>query len=340
MKKITAKDVAEATGYSRRSVYAALSNSSDLSQSTRELIQKTAREMGYSVDPIFSELGRRQAQASTVPLRANLIFFLQKSRIEEQASEVSRLKEYVSQKGYGLSFTDVGRFKSVEQANREFLAQGVRGMNAGLLHNPYAVEFVSRLQIDHIAVIGGDMHRKLFHTVVPFWPEMILNAFQILIQRGAKKIVVLLYENDPIRFYDKQRVGAVLSAQRDLPVQIKLHTIKVRYGTPRQVQTLSFEEEKIRLSQILEEEQPDAMIGWSDAHYWMLKELGIRIPEDLRYISLSSEGACSGMQTSFFDACKLKVDRVIELIRNQEFGRPKSPVISLYTPVFVDHGTV
>ena len=63
------------------------------------------------------------------------------------------------------------------------------------------------------------------------------------------------------------------------------------------------------------------------------------MPQDIGYAALISEQLCTGLKVSYFALWKLEFDRIVELIRNQEFGHPENPIISLYTPKFVDLGT-
>ena len=100
MKRATAKDVAAATGYSVESVYAALRNSPHASQKATQIIQKTAQEMGYSVDPVLSVLGQQRWKNSGTHAGANLVFFISESRLKRNQVVADQLKEYTKQKGY------------------------------------------------------------------------------------------------------------------------------------------------------------------------------------------------------------------------------------------------
>ena len=335
MKKITVKDVAEATGYSQRSVYAALSNSRDASPKAKQIIQEKAIEMGYSVDPVFSELGRRRGRGQNERMGANLVFFLSEMQRHHFESEEDQMKAHANRKGYGLSFVDVAQFKSVEQANRQFKAQGVRGIAAAFLYDIHSAEFITQLDVRHMAVIGGELNHKVFHTVTWNWAEMVSGSIEALVQRGYKKISILFYEDDPLQFYDEQRIGAVYAMKRKHPIQIEFHPVLIQRDQDSSV------EDQVRciLEQIVKQDRPEAIIGWSDGHYWMLKKMGFSMPEDFGYVSLISGDDSSGMESPSIETCLLKIDRLIELIRNQELGRPESPIISLYTPKFIDRGT-
>ena len=142
-----------------------------------------------------------------------------------------------------------------------------------------------------------------------------------------------------MRFYDEQRIGAVLSAKHKLPIQIHLHTVNPEEKYPSYSYSKRLVRQREEIIRILEEDKPDALIGWSSGDYWALKEAGVQIPRDLGYAALVAEEACSGMEISRPDLWKIELDRVIELIRNQEFGRPKKPIVSLLTPDFIDRGT-
>ena len=338
MKKATVMDVAEATGFSRSSVYSALKNRPDISKKTTLLIQKKAEEMGFSLDPVFSELGVRRWSGKTSTSGANIAFFIPEHFFEFRKNRLDQLKRYARSKGYHLSLYTPQHFHSVEQANREFEAKGIRGIAASFLDKLDAGIFVSNLNVDHKAIVAGEMNHHLFHSIALNWSTMVSTAIQQLVQKGYQNVSIFLHRSDPLRFYDDQRIGAVAVAKMKFPIQINLHFMPEpsaeTYRSPEQGK-LQYEQSV----QALKQDHPDAIIGWSDRLYWQFHAAGYRMPQEFGYISLFSEKDTSGMKISFFDLWKLEIDRVIELIRNQEFGRPPSPTITLYTPTFIDRGT-
>lgn len=339
MKKTTAMDVAKATGFSRACVYAALKNHPGTNPKTAELIQKKAKEMGFSPDPIFSEMGHRRWKESSDHFGANIIFFTGEATLIANQKALDHLKAYAQSKSYALTFCDPVQFKSIEQANREFYSKGVRGIIVSSLEELGAGKFISDLDTDHIAVVAGEMNHHLFHSVSWNWSAMVSDSIQALVDRGYQNISILLYRNKPLRFYDKERLGTVYTAKEEESIQINLHTTDTPWGeSASDSPTLAAEHRQRRLHMV-EQDQPDAVIGWSSEDYWEFRNAGYHIPEDFGYVALVSEGSCSGMEIDRFEVWKVELDRVIELIRNQDFGYPENPIISLYTPKFIDRGT-
>ena len=282
---------------------------------------------------------RRSGRFSTSSVGANIVFFISPRDQPSWDGVRRRLKDYALQKGYAISFWNPEEYQSVKQANRELEAQGIRGIVATQLTRHRSAEFISQLDITHRAMVGGEMNRKLFHSVAFNWAEMMSQVITFLAKKGYRKISILLYENDPIRFYDKQRLGAIAAEQKSFPGQINLHAIPIQWTADAPELPYPYAEVTSRMKQLLKEDQPDAVIGWSDGACWILKDLGFSMPDDIGYAALVSNGDACGMQVSHFELWKLELDRLIELIRTGEFGRPDSPVISLYTPKFVDRGS-
>ena len=69
-KKVTIYDIAEKTGFSAVTVHRALSNKGRISEKTKALILKTARELEYEVNPAAQGLRRTPIKIGAVLNRA------------------------------------------------------------------------------------------------------------------------------------------------------------------------------------------------------------------------------------------------------------------------------
>lgn len=127
----------------------------------------------------------------------------------------------------------------------------------------------------------------------------------------------------------------VMSLQKTVPIQINLNVLKSHWDSSQRESAKSFLDRRLR---ILDKDSPDALVGWSGEEYWA-KGAGIRMPEELGYVAMVSEGWCSGMEISHYNIWKIELDLIIELIRNQEYGPPQTRITSLYNPEFIDVGT-
>ena len=336
MGRIALKDIAEATGFSCSTVGAALKNRAFVKERTRDIICKKANELGYTPDPIYSELGRQKWKRSGSGAGENLIFLTDEKEtfFPEFFAE---LVLYAQSKGYALSSYDMNRFNSCAQADREFRARGIRGILSTAVRFPAQGKFITELNTDHIAIVSGEMNRTTFHSIAPNWVEMVYSVIHELCERGYQRISIIFGENKPFRFCDMQRFGAVLFAQQTQPAKINLHTYTNDWGAgifPEQGR------KKELLKQILQTDQPDAIIGWAEGDYWILRDLGCDIPNHLGYICMMAGDTCSGLNSILLELWKLQLDRLIALIHNHQFGVPEHPVTTLYTPRFIDQGTL
>ena len=66
VKKITLKDIAQASGYSLVSVHRALNNKEGVSKAVKQEILNVANEMGYTANYVASALKRRQVNLAVV----------------------------------------------------------------------------------------------------------------------------------------------------------------------------------------------------------------------------------------------------------------------------------
>ena len=191
MKKVRVKDIVEKTGYARSTIYAALKNNPRIGKETTELIQQTAAEMDYSIDPVYSELGHRRWKDTPSNSGENIIFFTNETCLESQVEELSRIKKYAQEKGYHITVCTTSQFKSIDQANRTFRAQGVRGIGASFISYQESAEFIDHLDLDRIAVISNEANRNIFHSIAWNWAEMASQALRSLLERGYKNIPIL-----------------------------------------------------------------------------------------------------------------------------------------------------
>ena len=66
VKKVTLKDVAQASGYSLVSVHRAMNNKEGVSKAVRQEILKVASDMGYTANYVAAALKRRQFNLAVV----------------------------------------------------------------------------------------------------------------------------------------------------------------------------------------------------------------------------------------------------------------------------------
>ena len=88
-KRVTLKDIAQATGFTITTVSHALHNKPDISESTREHICKIAKEMGYITDAAASSLrsGKTNTISIIVPDISNPHISYQVKKIEIEAKK-------------------------------------------------------------------------------------------------------------------------------------------------------------------------------------------------------------------------------------------------------------
>ncbi|WP_303317235.1 LacI family DNA-binding transcriptional regulator [Flavivirga abyssicola] len=277
MKHVTIKDVAKKLNVSISSVSRALNNKPDIKKETRELILKTAEDMGYTPNPIAKHLSERKSYiiGAVVPELMSEYF----------SQVVIALQDFLSSNGYQLIVMHSDENPELELKNVKTL---IRNMVDGLIIAPvvgnmnksfylekqkqdFPIVFMSRVSSSYPAskVIFNNTKWSFFAT-------------EHLIRQNYKKIYHLSgYKGMSVT---KERVYGFEKA-------LKKHKIpKERYKI---IETGLNAEEGMEAIEdlIFNHDLPDAFFCVNDmvalGAIKKLKENGYKVPEDVAFIGFT-----------------------------------------------------
>ena len=347
--RIKLEDIARKAGVHHSTVSLALHNSPKLPPATREKIQKLARQMGYQHDPAFSFLAaqrwRKQASSGltlAVINSDNNVTIDPNNRIILDA-----IKSRAGELGYNLEFFNLTDYPSVERLGRVIKARGIRGIM--LFWDTY-LHFPADFDWQSFSVLGININadNTPFFRVMVDPGRAMLIILQKLIERSYQRIGAALWKI-PGSDNDRRIIGAFLEFQLEavpkknrLPPllfaggQLDRETVKDKRGEFYPSPTLDAYLKKWR---------PDAIIGMGDLIFWLIRASGLRMPEDIGYISFSSISHVkmrnqSEQGVDLQHLGKASVDQLDLLMRTNQYGIPPRRTTILVDPVFMDYETI
>ena len=157
-----------------------------------------------------------------------------------------------------------------------------------------------------------------FHTVRANIFQSIKLVFTQLRQRGYQRIGFALGRHESLLEDDEDRHGAAISLEMAyLPRKDRL---------PAYLGSL--DDQKAFLAWF-RTHRPDAVVGFSGAHYWFLREAGVRIPRDTGFVVLHrparSEVDYAGLDQNNQEIACQSIQLLDQLIRNHERGLAEHP---------------
>ncbi len=315
MKHVTIKDVAKRLNVSVSSVSRAFNDKYDIKKETKELILKTAEEMGYFPNPIAKKLSQN---------RSLNIGVIVPEFINEYYSEmVIALQEFFISKGYQVLVMQSNENVEQELKNVKTL---IHSMTDGLIIAPtvgnnnmsyylqhhregYPIVFLNRVEesIPASKVIFNNVKWSFFAT-------------EHLIRQNYKKIYHLAGYKDLC--VSEERIQGFKKAMRKHKVPIENYKI-IETGL------LAKEGMEIIEDLIFNHDIPDAFFCVNDmialGAIKKLKDNGYRVPEDVAFVGFTETSMAelvtpqlSSVKQPTYEMAKKAGELLIERIENSE----------------------
>ena len=323
-KRVTLQDIARATGYTANTVSRALSNKPDIASSTRERIQRVAREMGYVRNEMAGSLrsGVTQTLGVIVGGMSNPYYAKMTDRIQDAAAAA----------GYSLLI-----FCSRDDAELEYrlVESAISRQVDGLLLFPC---FGSQRSIDRLRAVGIPyvlMARYLKEgqddSVVCNEEQGAYLATRHLIERGRRPAYLRSFD---VLYGGERRLGGFLRACGEA-------------GLSDPPVALCRSDEAIR-SQLMQwhAQGINGLFVFCDMEAWnactLLQAEGLRVPEDFAVVgfdNIQSEWPlpfplCS-VDYGVRDMVRSGMDLLLRRIRGEQFP----PRTILFEPRIVCRGS-
>jgi DNA-binding LacI/PurR family transcriptional regulator len=325
-KRVVLQDVADRAGVHLTTAARAMKNDPRVKAETLALIQKLAREMGYSPDPMLSALSvYRTAQkpsqyhgtigwVTSYPTRNGW-------QVESFRNYREGAEETLARHGYRLEdfwLNEPGL--TAKRASQILQSRGIRGLLICPL--PVMVGHLS-LEWERFASVtfGYSLARPSLHLVTTSHYQNMQICMRQLYHLGHRRIAHVTWDEI------SKRVRELWTAAYRTPPFPPKHRCDIPILDLKKKPDLFSAHNREVFRQWFETYKPDAILT-VDRHIldWM-RELA-RVPEDVAYVSPSLQGSNvdhAGALEPSTDVGRAAADFLVGLVNRGEFGLPRKP---------------
>jgi LacI family transcriptional regulator len=316
--RVTIRDIARATGLHHTTISLALRNSPRLPAETRAKIQKMAKKLGYSPDPMLSALNVYRQAKRPAHYQATLAWINNWPQ-QETLLGIKTFRRYyegacdrAAQLGY---IVEEFWLQQPGMTNKSLLgilkARNIQGLL--LAPQPFATsDFTLDCSNLSIVAFGYSLQPPVFHVVANHHFHTMNLMLHHLMELGYQRLG--LYS--PGDWADKVENAWMLGLMQawwkhpklaQIPPCIGAHTLVPKW---------------------LQKHKPDVVISY-DVIENTLKDLGYDIPKDIGFASLDPDETnprISGTNENDFYTGQVAVDTLVGLLHRGERGIPKIPI--------------
>lgn len=336
-------DIAKAAGVSKNTVSLALRGSPRVSDETRRRVEKATKAMGYRLNPTVAHLmaelrqNRSQGYQSTLALINAHENKNATTRHPTVPSYVKGCRQRAQQLGYQLDEfwlhepdMPVSRWQSI------FRARNIRGaVIVGLMQQNRLPSAMSDLWHEFPAVVTGVRTRDpALSFACSDQHTLALEAFEKAIALGYRRPALVL--DGVIDELIEGRFSAGF-----LTGQSRFLTQKDR--TQPFYQVAAARKDRSHFQKWLGKNQPDVIFTlYHEVKRW-LRELGMRVPQDIGLIQYEwrpDHEAWAGMDQRNDLVGEAAVDMLISMVHHNESGIPAYPRATMIGSRWIDGSTV
>jgi LacI family transcriptional regulator len=319
-------DIARAVGVGKSTVSRALRGSPLISEGTKRKVKAAARRLGYRPNMVFSVMGsgnRRGGARDPLPVA---YLYDQADDLDPQApsGDFHFLREAAALYGYVLDPYNLRAVGSARAFGRMLYARGYCGVIIGRILDDASLAY--RLDLARFTVIFSTntswAHRH--HRVIGDVYLAIQMAWDKAVTAGHRRIGVASCRHRPPLPDDEIRVAAVLQRQhRDVGVVTPIPPFE---GEPGDLPGFDSWFRKWR---------PDAVIGFHTGQCYHLREMDLRIPQDVAFAGLivrpedSWQRGISGIRFQDREVAETTISLLDQEIRKRIHGIPQH-VLSIH----------
>jgi DNA-binding LacI/PurR family transcriptional regulator len=289
--RISLKSIADKAGVSVSTVSLALRKDPRIKKATREQIEKIAKELGYSPNPLLSSLASRQFRQNKNQAGLSLAYF---TYLPEESRENKISYPYVTaylngiipraqELGYRVEHFELTQQKSLPALGRMLYQRGYAGIILGPVRD--LAEPLDFPWEKFCVVACGGVEPQLasqFNWVRTDFFGVTRRAYLRAWEAGFRRIGVALATQTGNLEESSLRLGAILTLNRKLfdksPIPVFEYIEADRRHHLNKVLTA--------FMKWYHKNKPDILIGYSLEFYYHLQKEGVRIPGDVAYISL------------------------------------------------------
>jgi LacI family transcriptional regulator len=342
MPRVTLKTIAERLGYSKNTISLALRNNPQIPEKTRDKIKKTADEMGYQSNAVVSQL-MAQLRASQTPRFQAKLALINAHQDHDAFRTHPTIPNYVDgcekrakQRGYSFDrFWLYDPKLTPESFIRILKTRNIQGLViVGLMStNRLPEAFTKVWEAFPVAVTGVQTRQPTLSFCCVDHYDLARRAFHRGIALGYKRPALVL-DNVIDQLAEHRFTAGFLSGQQTLPEAQRIPPF-LKWG--------SIKEDKKAFESWFNKNKPDVVFILYNTVISWIKEMGLRIPEDVGVVQLEwreSRPNITGMDQHNTVTGEAVVDMVINQIHNNERGIPQFPLSTLIGSSWMDGSSV
>lgn len=328
-KSASLADIARVAGVSTAAVSYALQNKPRVSRETREKILKIARKLGYAPNARLSTLmaGVRDANSTGLLPIAWLNTAWEKDawqRYKFQSPLLDGAKERAAELGYKLDeFWCSERGITMERLSEILYGRGIEG---AILTFP-ARHF--RLNWEHLASVhlGASLLKPKLHEVNSDTYFNLSLALRSLKRLGFRRIGICLAQQ-----VDSASNSSIRAAAWNLYYQAtRAQRVPPLFYPPYWIVSRAKEKhcKERDLVAWVKRHKPEVIVGNDNRIVQWLERAGFRVPEDVGVVHLAVDDDVldwAGIHSRRWEVGRAAVEQVVSLMRNHQFGVPKTPL--------------
>jgi DNA-binding LacI/PurR family transcriptional regulator len=327
-RQVLLADVARVAKVSMATASMALRAEGKMTAETRAMVRRVAEEIGYRPNLAAAMLAR-QREGGTLPnVPIAVVGMGIRNRYAFPAPHfISAFTEHASRRGFLVEEPEA-TYPSISKLLRVLYHRGVRGI---VLSHDFDTSPLTAGDVNPFCFLvhGQPFKKTPFHRVSTEVFEGTKLLWEVVWQRGYRRIGAALFRHPQDIQDDFAREAAVLNCQE-------------RYQAPRIPLFTGPLTDADGLERWRKEVRPDAVIGFSDWQYDVLRAAGFKIPGEMGFAALHVKqgGAVCGLYEDFDELGRMTAAQLDNMIRHNETGFPVRPHQLLVSAVFNDGETL
>lgn len=311
-RRVTLADIARRAKLGKSTVSRALANHPACAESTRQRIQKLAREMGYAPDPALSALVAHRVNYRSTKAPFNLAIITEDFPVDGYLGRLwNAVDNEAERHGYEPLRIREDTTESPAALGRMLVARGVRGIVWGWLRRE---RFLTEFPWDRFAHVGFllPLIRPSITRVHDDSFQSVYDAAEAAFARGCKRPGLALMTS-PGSANDRSQMGGWLVAHQE-------------HGRSPVPVWRSFARDRESLADWVRANRLDLVIGNTDGVFWQLRAQGLRVPEEPGFLNLLHPGATfAGFDCREEQIGQVLIDVLDRKIRHNDLGLQDNP---------------
>lgn len=317
-KRPTLRDVAKHSGLSLATVSMALRERKHFPAPTLARIHKAVKALGYRSDPMLAALSAHRWKRS-VPSGSTLVALADGEKLNEERELVERARVH----GYKLEVLQIQDYPDGQHLSDILYHRGILGLIVGPITTPGFCESFEWSRFLAVS-IGEGFYRPPVHVIMPNHFQAVQEAWDQVWAHGYRHIGLALF--DAMSYIDYQdRCGAFLARQQFASDAPRIPVL-ITMGRPGHDKS----ESQRCMTKWVRQHKVEVVLAFNSAFYWLLREAGWRIPEQVNVIDLfirnrAVKPQLPGLILPEKEIAHRAIDWLDSLLRTGERGVPVFP---------------